>query len=122
LIYVYRKSSIVGAAGWDRIFVNGTFLAALHNGEFASREEPQGTVVFSGLPRIYIFPGDLLIALTDLQKKQFERLRMDAEKGRTYYVKWSVGGKMKLMDEATGAKEMAKLHHAKIEEEKDEGK
>lgn len=40
------------------------------------------------------------------------QLRIEAEAGKTYYVKWSVtvsGGKMKLMEAATGEKEIRKL-------------
>ena len=43
-------------------------------------------------------------------------LLVEAEVGRTYYVKWSVtggGGKMELMGEAKGAKEIHKLHPVK---------
>ncbi len=45
-----------------------------------------------------------------------ERLQVEVEAGKSYYVKWSVtsrGGKMQLMDEAKGAKEMHKLHPVK---------
>jgi hypothetical protein len=43
-------------------------------------------------------------------------LRIEAEAGKTYYVKWSVsssGGKLTLENEATGEKEARKLHVAK---------
>jgi hypothetical protein len=44
------------------------------------------------------------------------RVRIDAEPGKTYYVKWSwavSGGKMEVVDEATGAKDVRKLHPTK---------
>lgn len=107
---------MVGAAGYSRIFVNDDFLAKLHSGGYASREVPQGTVVFSTLARaVWAFPT--LAALTSLQKKQHERLRMEVEEGKTYYVKWSIGDKMKLVDPATGAKEISELHLAAVRED-----
>lgn len=44
------------------------------------------------------------------------RVRIDAQPGKTYYVKWSwavSGGKMEVVDEATGAKDVRKLHPTK---------
>jgi hypothetical protein len=42
---------------------------------------------------------------------------MEVEAGKTYYVKWFMtkahAGKMEIVDEATGAKEMRGLHPAK---------
>ena len=45
-----------------------------------------------------------------------ESVRIEAEAGKTYYVRWSVsssGGNLKLEDEATGAKQLKGLHLAK---------
>ena len=111
LVYVYRKGSMVGAAGYSRIYVNDDFLAALHNAGYAPREVPQGTVVFTTLPRV-AWPFLTLAAMTNFQKKQHERLRIEVEAGKTYYIKWSIGDKMKLVDPTTGAKEMNGLHLA----------
>lgn len=120
-IFVYREHRIGGSAGFDRIFVNGSYLVTLHIGEYASREVPQGTVIFSAMPRAYLVPGALLMmGITDMQKKKYERLRIEVEPGKTYYVKWSIGSKMKLVDAATGAKEMAKLHLSKSAKEQEE--
>jgi len=63
----------------------------------------------SRLNKVFIAEAELL----ELQKKAKKKLRIDVDAGKTYYVKWSVGGKMKLVDSATGAKEMAGLHPAK---------
>jgi Protein of unknown function (DUF2846) len=112
LVYVYRQRRTVGAAGYDRSFVNHDYLAALHNSNYAQREVPQGTVVFTTLSRLnrtFLAQAELMT----LQKRAKERFRMDVEAGKTYYVKWSVGGKMKLVDSATGATEMSGLHLAK---------
>jgi len=52
--------------------------------------------------------------LTNFQKKQYEKLRIDVEPGKTYYVNLYVafvGHQMRLMDEAKGAKEIRGLHH-----------
>jgi hypothetical protein len=116
LIYVYRQGRVVGAAGYDHIFVNNEYLAALHNSNYAQREVPPGTVVFTTLSRlnkVFIAQAELM----ELQKKAEERFRMEVEAGRTYYVKWSIGGKMKLVDAATGAKEIRGLHLAKEQED-----
>jgi hypothetical protein len=53
-------------------------------------------------------------AYLNLQVK--EGVRIDAEPGKAYFVKWSYsvsGGKMEMMDERTGTAEVAKLHPAK---------
>ncbi len=112
LIYVYRVGSIVGAAGYDRIFVNTDYLGALHNSDYAQHEVPPGTVIFSTLSRLnstFIGQAELM----KLQKQAKEKLRIEVEAGKTYYIKWSVGGKMKLVDATIGAKEMKGLHIAK---------
>ena len=114
-IYVYREKRITGSAGYDRLFVNDTFLAALHSGRFASSKVPQGTVVISSVARLNsAFVGEA--ELMKLQKNARELLRIQVEAGRTYYVKWSIGEKVKLVDEATGAKELNKLEPAKDED------
>jgi hypothetical protein len=44
------------------------------------------------------------------------RVRIDAQPGKTYYVRWSwavSGGKLEVVDEATGAKDVGKLHPTK---------
>ncbi len=54
--------------------------------------------------------------ITNTQKKKYEKLRFDAEAGKIYYVKWYVtgsGGKMKIVDEETGTKEIKGLNLAK---------
>lgn len=58
--------------------------------------------------------GDL--AMANLKAKE-PLLRIEVEAGKTYYIEWSVGGikaseaggKMKLVDEATGAKKVGGL-------------
>jgi hypothetical protein len=112
LVYVYREGKMVGAAGYNRIFINNDYLAALRNSNYAQREVPPGTVVFATVKRI----SKVLIGYAEmakLQKEAKERLRIEVEAGNTYYVKWSIGSKMKLMDAATGAKEIQGLNLAK---------
>src|SRR5271166_4698139 len=98
LVYVYREASFVGKAGWSRIFVNADFLASLHSGDYAAREVPEGTVVFMTVPRG--IPITAVLAFDDMVKKRHERLRINVEAGKTYYVRWFVGDKVKLVDEA----------------------
>ena len=59
--------------------------------------------------------NDMLTAFTALYRI-VAGVVIKAEAGRTYYVKWSVSGfvgKLQVVDAATGAKEMKKLHPAK---------
>jgi len=114
-IYVYREKAFVGAAAYEKLLVNGTFLVALHNGRYASTDVPPGTVVFSVLPAY----SKVLVgyaAVASLEKEATEVLRVDVEAGNTYYVKRYIAGakaRYKLVDAAPGAKEMSKLEPAK---------
>ena len=127
LICVYRLTRVVGAAAHDSLFVNGVFLATLHSGEYASMEVAPGTVVISGTPKMY-YGGAVMssaAAVNDATKKENERIRIEAEKGKTYYFKWTSGAfatgiKVTPVDEATGAKDMSKLHPSKAPDGKSE--
>jgi uncharacterized SAM-binding protein YcdF (DUF218 family) len=114
LVYVYRQGSMVGAGGYDRIFVNGEFLAALQNSKYAAREVPEGTVVFAGEPRLnQMTPfGVTMHADSHKETTKYEKLRIEVEAGKTYYIKWHLG-KMKLVDAATGSKEIRGLKLAR---------
>lgn len=129
LICIYRTSRFTGSAAHDHLYVNGVFLATLLNGEYAWSEVAPGTVVITGLPKMYY--GGVIqstgAALNEATKKENERIRFDAEAGKTYYLKWTSGAmatgiKVTPMDETTGAREMSKLHPSKAPSEKDEGK
>jgi hypothetical protein len=130
LICIYRLTRIVGSATHDSLFVNGVFLATLHSGEYACTEVAPGTVVVSGTPKMYYGPSVIMssaAALTDATKKENERIRIEVEAGKTYYLKWTsgvfaTGVKVTPVDEATGAKEMSKLHPSKAPEVKSEKK
>lgn len=114
LIYVYRIGHIEGAAGYWRIFVNGDFLASLHNSNYASREVPEGTVVFAGVPKQKrVVTG--VVPLSKPQEHKEEMLRIEVEAGKTYYVEWYMhrGARLKLVDGATGAEEIKGLNLAK---------
>ncbi len=57
-------------------------------------------------------------ALNDARKKENERIRLDVEVGKTYYLKWTSGTmatgiKVTLEDPEIGAREMSKLHPSK---------
>ena len=111
LVYVYRKSSIVGAAGYDKIYVNDDYLADLHSGGYCTHEIPEGTNVFYVIPRASWIPLDIAL-LTNFQKTKYEKLRFDAEVGKTYYVNVYVafaGHDMKLVEDVPGSKQISKL-------------
>jgi hypothetical protein len=126
LICIFRTSRFVGSAAHDNLFVNGVFLATLLNGEYACTEADPGTVVISGLTKMYY--GGVIqstgAALNDARKKENERIRFEAEAGKAYYLKWTseamaTGVKVTPVDAATGAKEVSKLHASKPPEAKD---
>ena len=96
LVYIYRQSNIVGIAGYPTFYVNGRLLAYLRNATYAPIEEPQGTVTFA------------------TYRPDSEKLRIQVEAGKTYYVKWSITDKMKLEEAPTGEKEIARLHPTQI--------
>jgi hypothetical protein len=129
LVCIYRVSRFVGSAAHDTLYVNEVLLGTLLNGEYMCTEVAPGTVVISGLPKMYY--GGVIqstgAALAEARKKENERARFDAEAGKTYYLKWTseamaTGIKVTPMDAATGAKEMSKLHPSKPPEDKDSGK
>jgi hypothetical protein len=95
----------------------------------ACTETQPGTVVVSGLPKMYY--GGVIqstgAALNEATKKENERIRIEAEASKTYYMKWTseamaTGIKVTQVDEATGTREIKKLHVSKPAEEKDSDK
>ena len=104
--------------------MNDIHLAKLLNGEYAFTEVPPGTVVISGLPKLYY--GSVIMsagaALNQARQKENERARFEAEAGKTYYMKWTAGTmatmiKVTAVDPDAGAKEMSKLHLSKPPED-----
>jgi hypothetical protein len=129
VVCIYRVGRFTGSASHDELYINGTHLAKLLNGEYAFMEVPPGKVVISGLPKMYY--GSAIMsagaALNDTTKKENERARFEVEEGKTYYFKWTAGTmatgiKVTPVDMATGAREMSKLHVSKPPEDKDQGK
>jgi hypothetical protein len=120
LVYIYRVGRFTGSAAHDHLYVNGVYLAYLKNNEYAGTEVDPGTVVVTGLPEMYtvdIFTA-AGAAVNDATKKMNERIRIEVEAGKTYYLKWTsstmaTGIKVTLMDPEVGAREMSKLHLSK---------
>jgi hypothetical protein len=120
LVYIYRVGRFTGSAAHDHLYVNGVYLAYLKNDEYAGTEVSPGTVVVTGLPEMYtvdIFTA-AGAAVNDATKKMNERIRFEAEAGKTYYLKWTsstmaTGIKVTQMAPAVGAKERSKLHLSK---------
>jgi hypothetical protein len=119
LVYVYRKSSFVGSAGYDKLYINGHFVARIYTGGYVPYEVSPGTVSFALNPKAEIIPGDVLVAaLSNLDQTKYEKLRIEAEAGKTYYVNLYtqfIGHGMKLVDEAIGAKEIGSLKLSETE-------
>jgi len=131
LVYIYRVGRFTGSASHDHLYVNGVYLAYLKNGEYAGMEVGPGTVVVTGTPEMYYSGGIAMstyAAVSDATKKENERIRFEAEPGKTYYLKWTSGTmgtgiKVTQMDPAVGAKEMTKLHLSKpVEQPSDKKK
>lgn len=129
IVCIYRTYRFTGSASHDEIYVNDTHLGKLLNSEYVFTEVPAGTVVISGLPKMYY--GSVIMsagaALNDARKKENERARFEAEAGKTYYFKWTAGTmatmiKVTPQDPAVGAKEMSKLHLSKPPDDKDMAK
>jgi hypothetical protein len=124
IVCIYRVGRFTGSASHDELYVNGIHLAKLLNGEYAFIEVPPGTVVVSGLPKMYY--GGIIqstgAALAEARQKENERIRFEAMAGSTYYLKWTAGTmgtdiKVTQVDPESGAKEMSKLHLSKPPEE-----
>lgn len=129
IVCIYRVGRFTGSAAHDELYVNGIHLAKLLNSEYAFTEVPPGTVIISGLPKMYY--GGIIqstgAALNEARQKENERARFEAEAGKTYYFKWTSGTmatgiKVTPMDSTVGAKEMSKLHLSKPPDEKETAK
>jgi hypothetical protein len=53
IVCIYRTYRFTGSASHDELYVNDTHLAKLLNSEYAFMGVPPGTVVISGLPKMY---------------------------------------------------------------------
>lgn len=121
LVYIYRVGRFTGSAAHDHLYVNGVYLAYLKNSEYAGLEVDPGTVVVTGSTEMYYAGGAAMssyAAIKNSTKKENERIRLEAEAGKTYYLKWTseplgTGVKVTLMDPEVGAREMRKLHLSK---------
>jgi hypothetical protein len=130
IVCIYRTYRFTGSASHDDIFINGTHLGRLLNSEYEFMEVPAGTVVISGLPKMY-YTGGVVVssytAISNADKKENERARFEAEAGKTYYFKWTAGPagadiKVTPEDPSVGAKEIRKLHLSKPVDDKEETK
>jgi hypothetical protein len=120
IICIYRPGGAVGSAAHDHLYVNGVYLATLLNGEYAWTEVAPGTVVVTGMAKMYYGPSIIMssAAAVNQTRGQAERLRLQALEGKIYYMRWSSGMfasgiKVTMVDPATGAKETHRLHPSK---------
>ena len=129
MVCIYRPGRFVGSAAHDELYVNDTHVGKLLNGEYTFAEVPAGTVVISGLPKMYYGSAVMSAgaALNQARQKENERARFEAEAGKTYYFKWTSGTmatgiKVTAVDNDTGAKEMSKLHITAPPDDKEQRK
>ncbi len=129
IVCIYRLSRLTGSQAHDHIYVNGTPLGELLNGEYEFTEVAPGTVVISGLPKMYYgsITMSAVAAANNASRKENERARLEAEAGKTYYFKWTGGPagsgiKVTPEDPGVGATEMSKLHLSKPPDDKDAAK
>lgn len=128
LVCIYRVYRFTGSASHDALFVNDTPVGTLLNSEYTCTEVAPGTVVISGLPKMYYggITQSIGAALAEARKKENERARFDAEADKAYYLKWTAeamatGIKVTMQDPSVAIKEMSKLHPSKPPQEKDSG-
>ena len=129
IVCVYRVGRFTGSQAHDEIYVNGVHLGKLLNGEYEFTEVAPGTVVISGLPKMYYGSVTMsaVAAANNATHKENERAHFEAEAGKTYYFKWTSepmgrGIKVTAEDPGVGAKEMSKLHVSKPPDDKDAAK
>lgn len=129
IVCIYRTYRFTGSASHDELYVNDTHLAKLLSNEYAFTEVPPGTIVISGLPKMYY--GSAIMsagaALNQARRKENERARFEAEAGKTYYFKWTAGAMATMIkvtpeDPEVGAKDIRKLHLSKPVDDKEEAK
>ena len=120
IVCIYRPGGAVGSAAHDHLYINGVYLATLLNSEYAWTEVDPGTVVVTGMAKMYYGPSIIMssAAAVNQTRGQAERIRFQALAGKIYYMKWSSGMfasgiKVTMIDPGTGAKEMHKLHPSK---------
>jgi Protein of unknown function (DUF2846) len=129
IVCIYRVGRFTGSASHDELYINDTHLAKLLNGEYAFMEVSPGTVIVTGLPKMYY--GSVIMsagaAVNQAHQKEHERAQFEAVAGKTYYFKWTAGTmatgiKVTPVDPSVGAKEMSKLHLSKPSDNKDTAK
>lgn len=129
VVCIYRVGRFTGSSSHDELYINGTHVGKLLNGEYLFMEVPPGTVIVSGLPKEYY--GSLIMsagaALNQARQKENERIHFEAESNKTYYLKWTAGAfatdiKVTPQDASVGAKEMSKLHLSAPPDDKNEAK
>jgi len=120
IVCIYRVAGALGSAAHDHLYVNGVYLATLLNGEYAWTEVEPGRVIVTGAARMYYGPSVIMssAAAVNQTRGQSERIRVEAEPGRIYYMKWTSGMfasdiKVQLMDAKAATKDMHKLHPSK---------
>lgn len=120
IVCIFRPGSAVGSASHDHLYINGVYLATLLNGEYAWTEVNPGTVVVTGMAKMYYGPSVIMssAAAVNQTRGQAERIRFEAESGKMYYMKWSSGMfasgiKVQMVDPLLGAGQAHKLHPSK---------
>ena len=94
IICIYRPGGAVGSAAHDHLYVNGVYLATLLNGEYAWIEVDPGTVVVTGMAKMYYGPSIIMSTRRGGQPDK-RAGREDSSsrpiEGKIYYMKWTSG-------------------------------
>ena len=102
LIYLYRESRMLGAAGSFTIFLNSNTLVELKNGAYIPVVVEPGPTVLSHRPAFSAINAiPWVAALTAISRSTVDwekegAVAIDAEPNKTYFVQWVIGGKMYL--------------------------
>lgn len=108
VVYIYRKSSVVGsAASWD-LFANGKALTRIINGGYYAHIVSSGTVEYKYLNHInpLLLLGHLLQEALGRQKALYT---LDVVSGQEYFFRWKInwlGPEMVKVAREVGLKEI----------------
>ena len=121
LVYIYRQASFVGGANSFKIWVNDNHVTDLKNGGYYAYMADPGELSFKVKKNLDFF--DVVFGGWGLHyaiwEKQKERLKINVEAGKTYYIKYEADPEsfgfniamLMLVDEEIGSNEIMKCQN-----------